>query len=1029
MKEVDTANNSAASKRLKILSKNEIQTIFELPNFTHDERLLYFSLTEKEKEFLNQSRSINTQIYFVLQLGYFKARHTFFTFEFENVSEDVEYVWQTYFVDQKIDLVQNVAKNTRIKQQKFILGQYRYQWCGKQQRKLITEKARQFARISVKPIYIFREIISFIESENIVLPGYSLLQDIVGQAITFEETRLTDLLKKYLRPADVNLLETLLMDSDNFYEITQLKREPKDLRLNEIKREIERAGKLREIYQLSKKLLPKLEIPNQSIIYYASLVLFYSVYKLKRFSQYVIYLYLLCFVHQRYQRVNDNLITSFIYRFRQYTDQAKEDAKDRISSIKLETNQDIGKAPQVLKLFTDQQISPETPFGKVRQKAFQILSPEAINRVAEQIIHEQKFDETELRWESLEEMSQQIKINLRPILTSVDFIASTTETPLLKAVDFLRQKILTNKSLPQIPSEDFPISFISEIQRRSVFEFDKKTKLKKIIPDRYEFLVYRLLRDGLEAGEIYCRDSIRFRSFEDDLIDDKQWQNRDLLIKNANLPILQNSISNHLGFLKETLEKKIEQVNQRIISAENKHLVFQKANAQNRWVLEYPPKIDGINDSFFDSISQMNLNNVLRFVHWQTGFMDSFEHLVGRYVKKNIDETFIIASLMAWGTNIGLGKMGNISDLDFQTLKMTSENFIRPETLQNANDLVSNAIARFPVFRYYDINEIVHSSSDGQKFETKLPTFNARHSPKYFGLQKGIVAYSLVANRIPVNARIIGANEHESHYVFDLLFNNTTDVQPEIHSTDTHGTNQVNFALLHLFGYQFAPRYKDIYDTVTKSLYSFKHPNHYADLPLKPIRKINTRLIISEWENIQRILLSLAIKETTQHIITAKLSSYTRKNRTKRALWEYENIIKSLYLLDYVDSPPLRRNVQRALNRGENYHQLKRAISYANFGKLKFRSEYEQNIWSECSRLIANCILYYNISIISQTIKRREEINSDEEINFLKQISPTAWQHINFLGRYEFGKMDDLINIDEIVDKLSEKPFQFGQVK
>ena len=53
----------------------------------------------------------------------------------------------------------------------------------------------------------------------------------------------------------------------------------------------------------------------------------------------------------------------------------------------------------------------------------------------------------------------------------------------------------------------------------------------------------------------------------------------------------------------------------------------------------------------------------------------------------------------------------------------------------------------------------------------------------------------------------IGADEHESHFVFDILFNNNTDIQPEIHSTDTHGTNEVNFALLHVFGYQFAPRY------------------------------------------------------------------------------------------------------------------------------------------------------------------------------------------------------------------------------
>ncbi len=56
--------------------------------------------------------------------------------------------------------------------------------------------------------------------------------------------------------------------------------------------------------------------------------------------------------------------------------------------------------------------------------------------------------------------------------------------------------------------------------------------------------------------------------------------------------------------------------------------------------------------------------------------------------------------------------------------------------------------------------------------------------------------YTLVANHIPVNARIIGAHDHESHYVFDLLFNNTTEIQPAVHSTDTHGTNQQHPSVL-----------------------------------------------------------------------------------------------------------------------------------------------------------------------------------------------------------------------------------------
>jgi TnpA family transposase len=327
--------------------------------------------------------------------------------------------------------------------------------------------------------------------------------------------------------------------------------------------------------------------------------------------------------------------------------------------------------------------------------------------------------------------------------------------------------------------------------------------------------------------------------------------------------------------------------------------------------------------------------------------------------------------------------------------------------------------------RHYDIDETVHSSSDGQKFETRIPTINARHSPKYFGLKKGVVAYTLVANHIPVNARIIGANEHESHYVFDILYNNTTKVQPEIHSTDTHGTNEINFAILHMFGYQFAPRYKDIYGTVSKSLYGFKHPSLYDDdFILKPIRRINSDLMVDEWDNIQRIMVSLALKTTTQNIIVGKLSAYARKNKTRRALWEYDNIIKSLYLLDYIDSPPLRQNVQRALNRGESYHQLRRTVAYANFGKLRFKSEHEQQIWGECSRLVTNCIIFYNATLLSRLLAHTESTGNSEAAALLKHVSPVAWQHINFYGRYEFGNQPEAIDLEKIIQELVRIRFE-----
>jgi TnpA family transposase len=1011
---------SAHLSRLHILTAEEIQNLFELPEFTDEERLLYFSLTETEIELVAKVRSFVSKLNFILQLGYFKARHLFFSFEFQNVSADVEFIRRMYFPKDKrnIHTLEKVAINTVLKHRRAIIELYEYQFCGQTEKKLIEQIAQNSAKISGKPIYIFREILNFLQIQRILLPGYSFLQDVISKALLVEIYRLQLLLKNKLTSNEIKKLEDLLTDSTGFYEITNLKREPRNFSFSEMKKEIGRGEKIKEIYQRAKEILPTLEISNQSIAYYASLISYYRVDKLKRFDSWTTYLYLLCFIHQRYQRIQDNLINCLLYRVRLYTDQAKEFGMQKLASINLTTNQNISKAANVLRLLTDEQIPSETPFGIVRQKAFKILGKAEIEQFTELILEENQLDEVAYRWEYLDKIAQQFKMNLRPLLLNVEFTDVADNSDLSKAIDFLRQTFLSEQPLANIISKKFPLEFIPEKNQAYLFQKSKKLKKKQIRHNRYEFFVYQSLANALDAGDMNCRESLKFRSFEDDLIDNKTWEQKEVLLEQLNLSILSQPIELHLQELEEQLEEKLAQVNRRIAKQENES--FNPKGS--RWSLKYPTQNETNSDSFFDSMPQIDLYQVLRFVHQQTNLLDSFTHLRGKYVKQQADETVICACLMAWGTNTGLARMSQISDFKGDILQVASENFIRPETLQNANDQIVDEIAKFDLFHQYNINEVVHSSSDGQKFETRFHTINSRYSPKYFGLKKGIVAYTLVANHIPINARIIGANEHESHYVFDVLFNNSTKIQPEIHSTDTHGSNQVNFALLHLFGYQFAPRFKDIYDTVTKTLYGFQHPSRYPNYQIKPIRKINQKLIIQEWENIQRIILSLGSKATTQSIITRKLASYNRTNHTKQALWEYDNIIRSLYLLDYIDSQPLRQNVQQALNRGESYHQLKRAISFANFGKLRFKSEYEQNIWNECSRLLTNCILYYNLTILSELQKEKEKNKQLAEIEIIKQISPGSWQHINFMGRYEFKQPPKEINIGKIVKELNDLP-------
>ena len=169
----------------------------------------------------------------------------------------------------------------------------------------------------------------------------------------------------------------------------------------------------------------------------------------------------------------------------------------------------------------------------------------------------------------------------------------------------------------------------------------------------------------------------------------------------------------------------------------------------------------------------------------------------------------------------------------------------------------------------------------------------------------------------------------------------------------------------------------------------------------------------------QKIFVSLLSGESTQSTIVSKLSSHKRKNKTKDALWEYNNILMSIYLLWYIDDVELRRYVRKALNRVEGYHQLVRAITGVGGGELRGKNELEMSLWNECTRLVANSIIYYNSYMLSQILIKRGKTLTEKEKNLLSRISPIAWQFINFLGNYDFSFKNSM-NIEEMLDIMSK---------
>jgi hypothetical protein len=85
----------ATNKRLTILSEAEQAALYELPDFDDEQRLEYLNLTAEEQVLMQRRSHLSDKIYCALQIGYFKAKHLFFRFTWEEAEEDTAFIGPT----------------------------------------------------------------------------------------------------------------------------------------------------------------------------------------------------------------------------------------------------------------------------------------------------------------------------------------------------------------------------------------------------------------------------------------------------------------------------------------------------------------------------------------------------------------------------------------------------------------------------------------------------------------------------------------------------------------------------------------------------------------------------------------------------------------------------------------------------------------------------------------------------------------------------------------------------------------------
>ena len=198
------------------------------------------------------------------------------------------------------------------------------------------------------------------------------------------------------------------------------------------------------------------------------------------------------------------------------------------------------------------------------------------------------------------------------------------------------------------------------------------------------------------------------------LIDNKCWKNKEAILKKLNNKALLTPFDTLMNQFEYDLEQKIISVNDRLKKGDCKGVKIKKEGDEITFTLPYPKHADKANHPVFNQIKQISIAEVLQFSQQHSDFMQAFTHIKPYNAKDSRDPIAIMACIIANATNLGIHKMAETSDLNYNRMQSQMKNFIQLETLQEANDILSNAIAKLPIFRHWNIhNDGIHASVDG----------------------------------------------------------------------------------------------------------------------------------------------------------------------------------------------------------------------------------------------------------------------------------------------------------------------------
>ena len=264
---------------------------------------------------------------------------------------------------------------------------------------------------------------------------------------------------------------------------------------------------------------------------------------------------------------------------------------------------------------------------------------------------------------------------------------------------------------------------------------------------------------------------------------------------------------------------------------------------------------------------------------------------------------------------------------------------------------------------------------------------------------------------IALFSHFIPCGVYEAIYILDGLIKNESDIQPDTLHGDTHAQSAPVFGLAYLLGINLMPRIRNL-----KKLVFFKPDRsvRYEHINGLFSEAVNWELIETHLPDMLRIALSIKAGKITPSTILRRLGTASRKNKLYFAFRELGRVVRTEFLLKYIGDVELRKTINAATNKSEEFNQFIKWLFFGNQGVIAENVRHEQRKVVKYNQLVANLAILHNVEAMTGSLKKMQEegVPINEEI--LAGLAPYRTEHINRYGDYT-------LNLDQKVPPMNYK--------